>query len=128
MKLWEIFESDKDYSERQEALLESLEEAEADFEEIDDEEELIEGAKMVWRRKGNKVVKGYRCTTGRKKGRLVDTPADCSKTIDLKKRFKMKKMLQQKGTRIRRKAIRTKKRNPVSMRLQRMNKANRRKL
>jgi len=128
MELWELFESKKDYDERQTTLLESLEEAEDDFEEIDDEEDLLEGAKMVWRRKGNKVVKGYRCTSGRKKGRLVDTPADCTRTIDLKKRFRMKKMLQQKGTRIRRKALRTKNRNPVSMRLQRMNKANRKKL
>lgn len=124
MKLWELFESKDEYNERQKILFNSLDGTET----VIDKEELLEGAKMVWRRKGNKVVKGYRCTSGRKKGRLVNTPADCSRTLDLKKRFRMKKMLQQKGTRIRRKAIRTKKRNPVSMRLQRMNKANRKKL
>lgn len=89
----------------------------------DDSEVLAEAAKLVWARRGDQVVKKYRCTSGRKQGRLVSKPSDCNTKVDLKKRFRMKKTLKMKGPRMRRKALRTKKRNPASIRVQRMNKA-----
>ena len=34
-------------------------------------EDIIKEARIVWARKGNQVVKKIRCTSGRRKGRLV---------------------------------------------------------
>lgn len=81
-----------------------------------------ETGKLVWARSGDKVVKKYRCTAGHKKGRLVKTLASCGKFPDIKKRFKFKKLLSQKGARLRRKARRTKRMNPASKRVQQLNK------
>jgi len=83
---------------------------------------LCEGAKRVWARTGNAVVKKYKCTSGRKKGRLVNSPADCGQAIDLKKRQKFKRTLNAKGERMRRKARKTKRVNPASKRVQKLNK------
>ena len=83
---------------------------------------LDESGKLVWARSGNKVIKKYRCTAGRKKGRLVKAISDCGKFPDIKKRFRFKKLLNQKGARLRRKARRTKKMNPASRRVQQLNK------
>ena len=38
-------------------------------------EVLNEGAKIAWARVGNKVVKKYRCTDGKRRGRKSNTPA-----------------------------------------------------
>lgn len=83
---------------------------------------LTESAKRIWARKGRKVIKKFRCTTGRKKGRIVNTPADCGTIVDLKKRQQFKRVKAQKGERIKRKTLRTKKYNPASLRVQKMNK------
>lgn len=90
---------------------------------FEDSEDLDEAAKPIWRRRGQKVVRGYRCTSGRKQGRIVSSAATCGGKLDVKKRLKMKKLMQQKGKRLRLKAKRTKKKNPVSKRLQALNKA-----
>ena len=89
-------------------------------------EPLIE-TKIVWAKKGkNKITRKYRCTFGKRKGRLVANPAQCSKPIDLKKRFVLKRTKAQKGARMARKARFTKRFNPASKAVQRMNKAMRR--
>lgn len=82
-----------------------------------------EGAKMIWARQGNKAVRKYRCTSGSKKNRIVSSPAACSGRKDLKKSIKMKQTLAKKGSIMRRKARKTKRVNPVSKRIQQMNKA-----
>ena len=56
---------------------------------IDEVEEIME-AKMVWAKRGNKIVRKVRCTSGPRKGRLVSTSSQCSKAINLKKRFFLK--------------------------------------
>jgi len=89
----------------------------------DDKEELIEGAKIAWARVGNKVVRKYRCTSGKRQGRIVSNPADCNKPFDIKKRIKFRQTKLAKGERIKRKRARTLRRNPASLRIQRMNKA-----
>lgn len=86
-------------------------------------EEMINEAQITWARSGNKVVRKYRCTTGRKKGRIVSSPATCSAPVDQKKRIQMKKTKAAKGPRMARKARRTKRINPASRRVQQMNKA-----
>ena len=58
------------------------------------------------------MVKKYRCTFGRKKGRIVTNPSVCSAPLDIKKRFTLKKTRASMGPRIIRKALRTKRFNP----------------
>ena len=53
--------------------------------ELTDEDQPVIEAKIVWARKGRSITKKYRCTFGKRKGRLVANPAQCSKPIDLKK-------------------------------------------
>lgn len=85
------------------------------------EEPLME-ARMVWRKQGNKITRAFRCTSGVRKGRVVKSGADCSKPIDIKKRFTLKKTKARMGKRMSRKSNRTKRVNPASKRLRSMNK------
>lgn len=87
----------------------------------------MQEAKMIFGRTGKKVVKKYRCTFGRKKGRIVSNPAVCSAPLDIKKRFTMKKMKARMGARLQRKIKFTKKYNPASRRVRALNKSLRRK-
>ena len=93
------------------------------FAPITDEEEVYEGAKLAWARVGNKIVRKYRCTDGPRQGRIVSSPAQCHKPYDLKKRVKFRQTRLAKGLRMKRRRGITMKRNPASLRLQRMNKA-----
>ena len=90
-------------------------------------DEIFEGepvmeARMVWRKQGNKIVRAVRCTGGPRKGRVVKSGSDCSKPINIKKRMTLKKTKARMGKRMARKARRTKRINPASMRLRSMNK------
>jgi len=87
---------------------------------IESKEEVCE-ARMAWARKGNKIVKKYRCTSGPRKGRLVSSPAQCSKPIDIKKRMQLKRTKAKMGARIARRSKRTKRTNPASKMLKRLN-------
>lgn len=82
--------------------------------------------KRIWARSGKKVVRKYRCTSGRRKGRIVAKIAQCFAAPDMKKRFTLKKTKARVGGRMARKARRTKRVNPVSKRVQALNKATRR--
>jgi len=84
----------------------------------------IEGvmeAKMVWAKRGSKIVRKVRCTSGPRKGRMVSNAGQCSKPINLKKRMTLKKTRAKIGRRMARRAARTKRRNPVSKRVARLN-------
>ncbi len=83
-------------------------------------------AQLVWARKGKNVSRKYRCAVGQRKGRLVSNPSQCGKPIDLKKRLKLKKTKARMGSRMMRKAQRTKKFNPASKAVQRLNKVGKR--
>jgi len=87
----------------------------------------VHEAKMIFGRTGKNVVKKYRCTFGRKKGRIVSNPSVCSAPLDIKKRFTMKKMKARMGARLQRKIKFTKKYNPASRRVRALNKSLRRK-
>ena len=82
-------------------------------------------AKMIFGRTGKKVVKKYRCSFGRKKGRIVSNPSVCSAPLDIKKRMTMKKMKARMGARLQRKIKFTKKYNAASKRVAALNKARR---
>lgn len=79
-------------------------------------------AKMVWAKKGSKLTRKYRCSVGKRKGRVVSDPGQCNAPIDLKKRFTLKRTKAMKGARMARKARKTKKFNPASRMLRRLNK------
>jgi len=83
-------------------------------------EEVME-AKMVWAKRGNKIVRKVRCTSGPRKGRLVGNASQCSKPVNMKKRLTLKKTRARMGARMSRKAARTKRRNPVSRRIAKLN-------
>ena len=79
--------------------------------------------KQVWGRKGTKLVRKYRCTSGRRKGRTVTNMSQCFAAPDPKKRASMKRTKARLGGRMARKARKTKRINPASRRVQAMNKA-----
>jgi len=85
-------------------------------------------ARRVWARRGNKVVQKFRCTSGWRKGRLVATPASCSKPLDIKKRYTIKKTRARLGKRITRRTQRMKRFNPITKRITTMNKSTRPKI
>lgn len=78
--------------------------------------------KQVWARSGKKVVRKYRCTSGSRKGRTVAKFSQCFAVPDVKKRVKFKQVRARLGTRMARKAKRTKRINPASRRVQALNK------
>ena len=77
--------------------------------------------KQVWARNGKKVVRKYRCTSGRRSGRVVAKIGQCFAAPDIKKRLRLKKTKLRLGTRMIRKSGRTKKVNPASIRVQSLN-------
>jgi hypothetical protein len=86
----------------------------------------VQEAKIVYGKSGRNVVRKYRCTFGRKKGRIVSNPSVCSAPLDIKKRFQMKKLRSRMGARLTRKIKFTKRFNPASRRVAAMNKSLRR--
>ena len=82
----------------------------------------VDEAKAVWARTGNTIKRKFRCMSGHRKGRVVANPTQCFKPIDIKKRMTLRKTKAKMGSRITRKAGRTKRLNPISKRLQKLNK------
>mgnify|MGYP000311689545 FL=1 len=90
------------------------------FNEFISEEPVME-AQLVWARKGNKLTRKFRCEVGQRAGRVVADPSQCSAPIDIKKRMNLKKTKAKMGARMARKAQKTKKFNPASKALKRLN-------
>ena len=88
-----------------------------------EEDDLEEGP--TWARSGKKVVRKYRCSGGPRKNRIVSQLKQCFAPPNVKKRMQMKRIKARLGARITRKAKRTKRINPASIRVQRLNKASR---
>ena len=86
-------------------------------------EDTIIEARMVWRKMGKTVKRAVRCTSGRRKGRVVSNPSQCHKPIDIKKRMTLKKTKARMGARMMRKAKRTKRMNPASRRVRSLNRS-----
>lgn len=84
-------------------------------------EEVLPEAQMVWARRGGKLKRQYRCTSGQRKGRVVASPSQCFAPIDIKKRQTMKRTKGRYGSRLARKARRTKRLDPVSRKLRTLN-------
>jgi hypothetical protein len=77
--------------------------------------------KQIWGRRGAKLVRKYRCTSGRRKNRIVATPAQCFAAPNIKARIRMKQLRKRLGAKMMRKAQRTKRVNPASRVLRRLN-------
>jgi hypothetical protein len=73
--------------------------------------------KQVWARKGTSLVRKYRCTGGTRNGRIVAEPTQCFAPIDIKQRALMKRTRARLGKKMARKAKKTKRTNPASIRL-----------
>jgi hypothetical protein len=80
---------------------------------------------MAWAKRGNKVVRKYRCAGGKRHGRIVSTPQQCFAAPDIKKRMKLKMTKAKLGSRMVRKAKKTKRVNPASRRVAALNRTSR---
>lgn len=86
---------------------------------------VVTEAKVVFARRGKSIATKFRCTVGPRAGRVVSNPSRCAAPIDLKKRFILKRTKAAKGARMAKKAQRTKRMNPASKIVARLNKARR---
>lgn len=77
--------------------------------------------KQIWAKSGKAVVRKYRCSNGPRKGRVVSKISQCFAAPDIKKRATMKKTKARMGSRMARKARRSKRVNPASIRLRKLN-------
>lgn len=77
--------------------------------------------KMAWAKSGNKVVRKYRCVSGPRAGRVVSKLSQCYAPPDVAKRNKLKVTKARLGGKMARKAKRTKRMNPASIRVKAMN-------
>lgn len=80
-------------------------------------------AKLVYAKQNGKLVKKWRCTSGKRKGRLVAEPGNCFKPIDIKKRAVMRRVRRRKNASMTKKAQITKRVDPVSKQVRRLNQA-----
>lgn len=83
--------------------------------------EIEEAVVSIFGKKGNKTVRKYRCTSGQRKGRIVSKAATCNAPKSIKKSVSMKKTRAKKGASINVKSQRTKRTNPASRRLSKIN-------
>jgi hypothetical protein len=84
-------------------------------------QEITEGFVQIFGRNKGKVVRKYRCTSGTRKGRIVSRPTTCTAPVNVKARQSMKATRSKKGSAMNIKARRTKRSNPASQKLKRLN-------
>jgi len=89
---------------------------------------LTEGALQIMGRKGSKLVRKYRCTSGSRKGRIVADPATCNKPKRVKSSINIKKAKARRGSAMKIASARTKRARGSTQRLTRINKKGRRNL
>jgi hypothetical protein len=79
-------------------------------------------AQLVWARKGKSVSRKYRCSVGHREGRLVSNPSQCTQPVDLKKQIVLRRTKAKMGVRLQKKAKFTKRFNPASISVRKLNK------
>lgn len=77
--------------------------------------------KMIWGKTGSKVVRKYRCGGGRRKGKIVSKMSACYAPFSVSKSLRLKRTKARLGSRMARKARRTKRVNPASRRVRALN-------
>ena len=90
-----------------------LEDIELDF--------LEEGYVQIAGRSGNKIVRKYRCTTGKRRGRIVSKPSTCTAPKNVRSSINIKKAKRRKGSVMKIKAARTKRARKTTQRLKNLN-------
>jgi hypothetical protein len=85
--------------------------------------EITEGVALVYGKKGNKVTKKYRCTSGSRKGRIVAKPSTCTAPKKIGAAQTLKKTRRSKGKTLDIKRSRTKRATSSSRRVATINKA-----
>ena len=83
--------------------------------------QITEGVTTIFGRSGNKTVRKYRCTSGKRKGRIVAKAATCHAPRNVKASRTLTKTKRSKGPTIKVKSSRTKRANPYSKRLSNIN-------
>ena len=81
--------------------------------------------KQIWGRSGQAVIRKFRCTTGRRQGRIVAKIAQCFAAPNVKAKIRMKRTRARVGAKMMRKRRKTMRTNPASIRVQALNKASR---
>jgi len=79
--------------------------------------------KQVWSKSGKKIVRKYRCASGKRKGRVVSKAAQCYAPINIKQRQELKKTRAKMGKKMARKAKKTRKIDPLSKRISVLNRS-----
>lgn len=77
--------------------------------------------KQIWGRRGKKLVRKYRCASGKRAGRIVAKPQQCFAPPNIKAKIQMRITRKKQGKRMMRKAQRTKRTNPASRALKTLN-------
>tara|TARA_B100001287_G_C22675134_1_gene527265 strand:+ start:805 stop:1065 length:261 start_codon:yes stop_codon:yes gene_type:complete len=77
--------------------------------------------KMAWAKRGNKVVRKFRCASGPRQGRIVADIGQCFAAPDIKKRHRLKLTKARLGAKMTRKAKKTKRISPTSKRVKALN-------
>ena len=85
-------------------------------------QQLVE-TKLAWKKRGNKIKRQFRCGYGLRKGRVVSSPDQCTKPIDMKKRFALKRTKAAWGSRLTKKAQKAKRISPASKLLRVLNRS-----
>ena len=80
-----------------------------------------EGATSIYGRKGNQSTRKYRCSSGPRKGRIVAKMSTCTAPKNIKKATTLKKVKRAGAKRQAIKTARTKRANPASRRLPKVN-------
>lgn len=83
--------------------------------------EITEGVVGTWGKSGNRTVRKYRCTSGPRKGRVVSKPSTCSAPKNITRSVATKKSRRRAGSKYKVKVARTRRTNPASMRLKKLN-------
>lgn len=85
--------------------------------------DLFEAASTIFGKKGGSTVRKYRCSSGPRKGRIVAKASTCTAPLNAKASKSMKATRSRKGKTIDIKRSRTKRTNPASQRIAKVNKA-----
>jgi len=80
-------------------------------------------ATQIWAKSGSKNVRKYRCTSGARKGRVMASPASCSKPLNVGKSASLKKTRTKRKQSMSFKSGLSKRSNPGAIRTNRLNKS-----
>jgi len=84
-------------------------------------EVITEAAVTILGKEKGKMVRKYRCTSGSRKGRIVSSPATCNAPKRIKSAVSLKKAKFRKGANMKVRSSRTKRADPTSQRVKRLN-------